>query len=185
MMTLLLSISTIILSTMIMGPSFARGQYTEITLEDFVQEEGPLPSLIVLEQSFQTEALEETEPSIWEESQSERVTDDIEEQSEPEWPYDYIGNFKLTFYCPCRKCTGKGDGITYTGTIATEGRTIAVDKNYIPLGSHVLIVWPDGSYHEYIAEDTGVKGMKIDVFLDDHNRCLKRGIEHAEVYVRK
>ena len=50
-----------------------------------------------------------------------------------------LGEFKLTAYCPCMKCCGKTDGITATGTTATEGRTIAVDPRVIPYGSTVTI----------------------------------------------
>ena len=62
-----------------------------------------------------------------------------------------LGNFKLTFYCPCVRCNGRSDGLTRSGTIAQEGRTIAVDPKVIPLGSRVYI---DG-YGVFIAEDTG------------------------------
>ena len=47
----------------------------------------------------------------------------------------YIGTFTVTHYCPCEICCGKTDGITFTGTQATEGRTVAVDPDVIPLGS--------------------------------------------------
>ena len=33
-----------------------------------------------------------------------------------------LGLFELTAYCPCPACCGKNDGITATGTVATEGR---------------------------------------------------------------
>ena len=98
----------------------------------------------------------------------------------------YIGNFKLTFYCPCKKCSGSYGHNTSSGAYATEGRTIAVDPKVIPKGSHVYI---DG-FGEFIAEDTGgkwVKGNHVDIFLEDHNRCLDsaHGIKHAEVYLMK
>lgn len=92
-----------------------------------------------------------------------------------------LGNFKLTFYCPCVRCNGRSDGLTRSGTIAQEGRTIAVDPKVIPLGSRVYI---DG-YGVFIAEDTGgaIKSQKIDVFLDSHSRCFENGIAHADVYL--
>ena len=98
----------------------------------------------------------------------------------------YIGNFKLTFYCPCKKCSGSYGHNTSSGAYATEGRTIAVDPKVIPEGSHVYI---DG-FGEFIAEDTGgkwVKGNHIDIFLEDHHRCLDsaHGIKYAEVYLMK
>lgn len=96
-----------------------------------------------------------------------------------------LGEFKLTAYCPCMKCCGKTDGITATGTTATEGRTIAVDPDIIPYGSHVLLIWPDGTQHSYIAEDCGggVNGNHIDVFFSDHQAARVFGVQSAMVYL--
>lgn len=85
------------------------------------------------------------------------------------------GEFRIYHYCSCEYCTGKkpGDpayGITKTGTTATAGRTIAVDPDVIPLGSEVLI---NGVI--YIAEDTGVKGKTIDLFVDSHEQAIAMG----------
>lgn len=85
------------------------------------------------------------------------------------------GEFHIYHYCPCERCTGKnpGDrdyGITATGAVATEGRTIAVDPDVIPLGSEVLI-----NDVIYIAEDVGVKGKTIDIFVADHARAVEMG----------
>lgn len=93
----------------------------------------------------------------------------LEKEGEKE-TMEYLGKFKLTGYCPCEKCCGEyADGITATGTIAEEGRTIAVDPNVIPLGSKVLI---DG--HIYIAEDTGsaINENRIDIFKSHHEDCF-------------
>lgn len=92
-----------------------------------------------------------------------------------------LGTFRLSFYCPCEQCCGKSDGITKTGTLATEGRTIAVDPNVIPLGSHVFIE----GYGDFIAEDIGgaIKSNRIDVFLNSHSRCYDLGIAYATVYL--
>lgn len=87
--------------------------------------------------------------------------------------------FTATAYCPCRKCCGKwADGITASGTTATAGRTIAVDKKVIPLGTHVLI-----NGVEYVAEDTGVKGKRIDIFFDSHSEALEFGRQKVEVEI--
>ena len=70
--------------------------------------------------------------------------------------------------------------MTYTETVATEGRTIAVDPDVIPLGSTVVI---DG--HEYIAEDIGaaIQGNRIDIFMNSHEAALVEGIKTAEVFI--
>ena len=92
----------------------------------------------------------------------------------------YIGEFEITYYCSCEKCCNKTDGITFTGTQATEGRTIAVDPEIIPLGSTVII---DGQ--TYIAEDIGgaVKDLRVDVFVNDHQTALNLGRTVKEVYL--
>lgn len=40
----------------------------------------------------------------------------------------YLGKYKLTAYCGCRKCSGKWGARTASGKKAKQGRTIAVDK---------------------------------------------------------
>ena len=94
------------------------------------------------------------------------------------------GEFRIFHYCPCEKCTGKrpdmkGYGITATGAVATAGRTVSVDPDVIPLGSEVRI-----GDQTYIAEDTGVKGSTIDIFVDDHAEALRLGTYTAAVWWR-
>ena len=90
-----------------------------------------------------------------------------------------LGEFTLTYYCPCEKCCGKwANGVTATGTAATEGRTVAVDPKIIPLGSTL-----DIGGHTYIAEDTGVKGRVIDVFVNSHEEALRLGTCHRSVSI--
>ena len=97
----------------------------------------------------------------------------------------FLGEFTLTAYCPGRCCCGKwASGYTATGTLATERRTIAVDPKVIPYGSRVLLIWPDGTQHSYIAEDCGggVNGNHIDVFFNDHQAARVFGVQSAMVY---
>ena len=99
-----------------------------------------------------------------------------------------LGAFKITHYCPGPCCCGKwADGITATGTKATQGRTIAVDPDVIPYGTEVLVAYEDGSQAVYIAEDCGgaIQGNRIDVFMDSHEAALVCGVKAAEVYVRE
>ena len=95
-----------------------------------------------------------------------------------------VQSFTVTAYCCCEKCCGKNInhpayGVTATGTKATEGRTIAVDPNVIPLGSTVYL-----NNQPYIAEDTGsaIKGNKIDIFINDHQRAQNFGVQKMEIY---
>lgn len=104
----------------------------------------------------------------------------IEQREEKEANEVFKCVFKITAYCPCELCCGKSDGITATGTIATEGRTVAVDPKVIPYGSTVVI-----NGNEYVAEDTGgsIKGNKIDIFFESHNAALEWGVKELEVII--
>ena len=98
----------------------------------------------------------------------------------------FLGEFTLTAYCACSKCCGVwANGYTATGTLATEGRTIAVDPKVIPYGTHVLLIWPDGTQREYIAEDCGggINGNHIDVFFDSHQAARVFGVQSAMAYL--
>ena len=102
------------------------------------------------------------------------------EEKEPE--IQSLGTFKIYAYCPCKICCGNNaQGITKTGTQATQGRTIAVDPDVIPLGSIVII---NGA--EYSAEDTGtgIDGKTIDMFFDSHQDAVNWGIKYLEVTIK-
>lgn len=92
-----------------------------------------------------------------------------------------LGNFKLTFYCPCEVCNGRGDAKTSSGTTMVEGRTIAVDSSIIPLGSRVYIE----GYGEFIAEDTGsaIIDKRIDICVSTHERAYSLGVASGDVYL--
>lgn len=91
-----------------------------------------------------------------------------------------LGEFKITAYCPCEECCGKADGITSTGTVATAGRTVAVDPNTIPYGTEIVI-----GDEVYVAEDCGsaIKGNKIDIFFDSHEEALAAGVRYENVAI--
>jgi len=111
---------------------------------------------------------------------------DIPATEEAECTDVYLGEYTLTAYCACPICCGQwSNGYTATGTLATEGRTIAVDPGVVPYGSKVLLIWPDGTQHEYIAEDcgSGINGNRIDVFIADHEAARVFGVQHAAAYL--
>lgn len=94
--------------------------------------------------------------------------------------YEDLGKFKITYYCHCVKCCGKDDRITYSGTIAEEGRTIAADTSILPIGTKVII-----DNHVYVVEDIGgaIKGNKIDVYVSSHEKALQNGVKYENVYL--
>ncbi|QAY67471.1 3D domain-containing protein [Paenibacillus protaetiae] len=93
-------------------------------------------------------------------------------------PKKVLKNVTLTAYTADAASTGKEEGhpsfgITASGTKVTEGRTIAVDPDVIPLGWWVYI---EGIGFRR-AEDTGsaVNGNKIDVYFNSSSYAKKFG----------
>lgn len=119
------------------------------------------------------------------------------EEPDPTAGMRAMGTFTATNYCPCRICCGEwadkrpkdenGESIVYTasGTRAQAGRTAAVDPAVIPMGSRILIRWPDGTEEEYVAEDRGgaIRGNRIDLYRDGHREALEAGMGECEVWI--
>lgn len=96
----------------------------------------------------------------------------------------YLGTFKITHYCACKKCCGpNAQGITASGKRVEENKTIAVDPKVIELGSQVYIE----GYGYMEAQDTGsaIKGNIIDVYVADHQEALNLGVVYKDVYLVK
>lgn len=95
--------------------------------------------------------------------------------------YKSIGKYDITAYCACVKCCGKSDGITASGTKATQGRTVAC--NVLPFGTEVII-----NGHTYIVEDTGSQSVMgnhtFDIFFNSHEEALIHGRKYVEVFVK-
>ena len=73
--------------------------------------------------------------------------------------------------------------ITATGTRVEVG-VVAVDRNVIPLGSTMFIATNDGSYTYGMgrAEDTGVRGASVDLYMDTIYQCKQFGRRPSTVY---
>ena len=91
-----------------------------------------------------------------------------------------LGVWTVTAYCNCEICCGEyAAGYTASGTLATEGRTVAC--NSLPMGTEIII---DG--HEYIVEDTGWTPYGeawIDLYFDSHDAAIAFGVQEKEVYL--
>lgn len=109
-------------------------------------------------------------------------TEEVVSRSSVEREIVSLGMFNISYYCKCEICTGKADGITATGTVVEEGRTIAVDPDVIPLGTQVFI---DGIL--YVAEDVGgaIQGNAIDIYVESHDYALQMGRHQTEVFIYK
>ncbi len=94
-----------------------------------------------------------------------------------EYNYSYYIDVTATAY------THTGDP-TYMGTEAKVG-VIAVDPRNIALGSEVYVIGNYGDYGLCRAEDIGggIKGKRIDVFLDTEEECVRFGRRKMRAYV--
>lgn len=101
-----------------------------------------------------------------------RISEDLDEQDANGHQLVYLGEFKLTYYCPCRKCNGSNGAIDRLGNPLVWG-TVAVDPKVIPLGTQLVI---DGYDAIFTARDTGdewVQGNHIDIFVPvSHSEAL-------------
>lgn len=132
--------------------------------------EAPLPEPIV-EVVKVVEVVEAVESEPTHIIETEQVVE--EENKEEATPIIFM----VTAYCPCEMCCDKSDGITATGVTAIQGRTIAVDPNYIPYGTEITI-----NGNTYVAEDCGgaIKGNRIDIYFDSHQEAVEFGVQYLE-----
>ncbi|MGM9618547.1 MAG: 3D domain-containing protein [Oscillospiraceae bacterium] len=95
-------------------------------------------------------------------------------------------------YSKCLRMTGTAytagvgevDTVTATGTTVHVG-VVAVDRRVIPLGSRLYIETARGSYvyGVAVAEDTGVKGNVIDLYMASYADCVNFGRRAVNVYI--
>jgi 3D (Asp-Asp-Asp) domain-containing protein len=88
---------------------------------------------------------------------------------------------EVTWYTSSEPECSKHDGITASGTEATEGRTVAMGPSY-PFGTRVVI---DG--HEYTVEDRGggIGDQCVDVFTGSQSRALEHGRQWKTVEIKE
>lgn len=89
-----------------------------------------------------------------------------------------------TAYAPGPHDNDQWGDKTHMGTKVRPG-VIAVDPRIIPLGSRVMIKYPDGSKEYAVAEDTGgaIKGHRIDIAKWTVKEAYRFGIKPVKVYV--
>lgn len=93
----------------------------------------------------------------------------------------HLGEFEITYYCPCTKCCGKTDGITASGTLAIEGQTVAADWDLLPPGTRIYI---EGIGFRTVEDKGGaINGNKLDVYMDSHAAALEAGRHKADVWI--
>ena len=111
-------------------------------------------------------------------------------QIKEKYKNNYIYSFEgvVTAYSPYEESTGKSPDdpdfkVTASGVIATQGRTIAMNKKF-PFGTLVKI---EGFDDVFRVEDRGfkIKGNRVDVYFDSVEDAIKFGKQKRKIYVIK
>ena len=92
--------------------------------------------------------------------------------------WEYLGRWKTTGYCSCRKCNGRNAGRTASGAPMIPGRTVAV--GWLPFGTVLKI-----GDKEYVVEDRGVRGSHADILYPDHQTASNHGVQFMEVWIKR
>jgi 3D (Asp-Asp-Asp) domain-containing protein len=111
-------------------------------------------------------------------------------QVKEKYKNNYIYSFEgvVTAYSPYEESTGKSPDdpdfkVTASGTIATQGRTIAMDQRF-PFGTLVKI---EGFNEVFRVEDRGsaIKGNRIDLYFENVEDAIKFGKQKRKIYIIK
>ena len=97
-----------------------------------------------------------------------------------------VVEMRVTAYCWCKKCCGKhSDGITANGHRIRIGDTfVAADKKY-PFGTEMIIPGYNNSQPVKVLDRGGaIRGYKLDVFFNSHQRARVWGVRYLPVKVR-
>lgn len=153
-----------------------------VTEETTVTEE-TLPAVVEETTSAEIKIIEVVSETTSEETTEEETTEaETEPETVPEENWESLGVFKVTAYCPCRKCNGNNRKVARDGTPLVPYWTIATDWKVIPKGTKVRI-----GDHIWEVHDTGngIRGNRIDICYPTHQSALDWGIRKCEVFVFK
>lgn len=95
----------------------------------------------------------------------------------PTGHWENVGRYRMSHFCPCRKCNGSNAGRTASGAPMTVGRTVATGREF-PFGTRLLI---NGQI--YVVEDRGVPRGTIDILTPTHGEALDRGKFWTDIHV--
>lgn len=91
----------------------------------------------------------------------------------------YLGNYRITFYCPGACCCGKwAGGHCESGVYPTTNHTIACGPD-IPFGT---VIYVEGM-GTYVCEDRGVPSGCIDIFVNTHAEIPSWGLAYFDCYI--
>ena len=92
--------------------------------------------------------------------------------------------YRVTAYCPCRKCCGKwADGYTASGHKIESGDLIVAAPPTFPFGTRIFIP----QYGQAVVQDRGgaITGNRLDVLMESHKAALDWGVQYLEVTIVK
>ena len=93
----------------------------------------------------------------------------------------YVGKYKITYYCACKQCCGKEDGITASGAKVQEGVTVAADTSKLPFGTKIYI---NGIGWRTVQDRGGaIKGNRLDIYIASHNDPKPYNVQNLDVWV--
>ena len=95
----------------------------------------------------------------------------------PTGHWENVGRYRMSHFCPCRKCNGSNAGRTASGVPMTVGRTVATGREF-PFGTRLLI---NGTI--YTVEDRGVPNGCVDILVGSHSEAYRRGVFRSEIFV--
>lgn len=99
----------------------------------------------------------------------------LEEEKNPKYR---VEEAIITYYTASDDECGKADGITASGRVAREGRTVAAD--HLPIGTIIEI---EGV--QYVVEDRfgGGYNNKIDIYTSSRDHAIKQGKRKVNVKI--
>ena len=95
----------------------------------------------------------------------------------PSGHWENVGRYRMSHFCPCRKCNGSNAGRTASGAPMSIGRTVATGREF-PFGTRLLI---NGTI--YTVEDRGVPNGCVDILVGSHSEAYQRGVFRSDIFV--
>lgn len=103
-----------------------------------------------------------------------RISEDLDEQDANGHRMEYISEFTVTYYCPCKRCNGSWGAIDRFGNPLKWG-TVAADPKVLPMHTKIVIDGYDQVF-EVLDTGNGVRGSHVDVFVPvSHSEALQMG----------
>lgn len=150
------------------------GTGTGILIGKATSKDEPVETVLAAEPNFFTEKVQEVEPITTKPEEIEPI---------------YLGNYRITAYCACKKCCGvwaenRPNGIVKgaMGVELTPGYSVA---SPLAFGTKLYIE----GYGDVVVQDRTASwvvdkynGEIIDIYFNSHEEALNFGVRYADVY---